>query len=72
MLTVANAENGLKEEELSKKMNNNSLILPMVKRLFNDRMIYLDNSKYRLTVKGRSIVGIFVLFRRLLNTPKGG
>jgi hypothetical protein len=35
-------------------------------------MVFLDNGRYRLTLKGVMIARVFIIYRKLLNLPVGG
>ena len=63
---------GLDEKLFYQMMNGDILIKPRINDLLNDKMAYLEGYKYKLTPKGRLLVRIFILYRKLLNAPKGG
>jgi len=73
ILEVAEAKaDGLEKRRLYSQMDNEHLVIPRLKDLVNDKMVYLDRDKYKLTRKGEFLIGIIVCFRKLLNAPKGG
>lgn len=63
---------GLDKKEFEKTMNDDLLVIPRVRDLFNDKMAYMEGDKYRLTPKGVMFARLFVFYRNLLNAPKGG
>jgi Ca2+/Na+ antiporter len=70
---VAKAKSGgLPKEELEKEFTDESLVKPRIKDLYNESFIHLDAGKYKLTMKGKLFIGIFIFYRRLLGAPLGG
>ena len=65
-------QDGLDSERLNASMTDEFLVKARIKDLFDDRMIYMDKGKYKLTSKAVFLVNIFIFFRKLLNAPKGG
>ena len=65
-------DGGLQLKSLRESINNDFLIIPRVKDLLTDKMAYLDDQKYHLTLKGIIMVRIFVFYRNLIGHPKGG
>lgn len=63
---------GLSKEDFRKTMTDDLLIKPRVNDLLTDRMVDLNRGQYTLTTKGCVLARIFILYRRLLNAPKGG
>lgn len=63
---------GLDREAFYSRMNNEVLIVPRIKDLVKDKMIFFEKDKYRLTAKGLFLVNIFIWWRKLMNAPKGG
>lgn len=63
---------GLDEKEFEKTMDDDLLVIPRIKDLVTDKMAYIDGEKYRLTAKGLLFARLFILFRKILNAPKGG
>ena len=73
IMTIADAgPNGLDENEFKRILNDSFLIKPRLKDIILDKMAYLDNGKYKLTPKGILFARIFIVYRKLLNAPKGG
>lgn len=73
VITVAKAGiDGLDKEEFEKMMTDDFLVVPRVRDLVNDKMVYTDAYGYKLTAKGFLMARLFVLYRRLLNAQKGG
>lgn len=66
------APDGLDKENLYSIMTNDLLVEPRIRDLINDKMIYRDKDRYKLTAKGVFLANIFIFFRKLLNAPKGG
>lgn len=66
------AKDGLSREEISKFMTNEKLVITRINDLVRDKLIYNDSSKFKLTVKGRRFIRIFILYRRFLGAQKGG
>ena len=65
-------QEGLDKKEFDRILNDDLLIKPRIKDIITDKMAYLDGEKYKLTPKGVLFARIFILYRRLLNAPKGG
>lgn len=63
---------GMKEEDLRKVLTDELLVKPRIKDLLNEDMVIMDGDKYKLTEKGRLIIGIFIFYRKLLGCKKGG
>jgi len=63
---------GLSKERLYGIMSNEILVIPRIEDLVNDKMVFIDKDKYKLSPKGVFLVNIFILFRELLKAPKGG
>jgi len=63
---------GLKRSRLYDIINDKSAVETRIKDLLKDRMVYMEEKKYKLTSKGVFLANIFVFFRKLLNTSKGG
>ncbi len=73
VMTIEKAgQEGLDKKEFDQRLNDDILIKPRVRDLITDKMAYLDGEKYKLTSKGVLFTRIFILYRRLLNAPKGG
>lgn len=63
---------GLTRNELDNSLKDEILIEPRIKDLVNDKMVYSAGNRYKLTLKGRLFVTIFISYRNFLNLPKGG
>lgn len=63
---------GLSKEQLFQTVSDDILIKPRIIDLVNARLIYLDSDRYKITKKGAYFIRIFILYRRLINLPKGG
>lgn len=63
---------GLDREKLFSLMNDDLLLIPRINELVSDKMVAIDKDIYKLTPKGSFFVNTIILFRRLLNLPKGG
>lgn len=73
VMTVANAgPQGLNKEEFNRIMTDDILVMPRVRDLLRDKMVYMDGDKYRLTLKGFLFAYLFIHYRNLLNAPEGG
>lgn len=73
LLNIAKGSScGLSKESLYGIMSNEMLVVPRITDLVNDKMVFIDKDKYRLSPKGVFIISIFILFRELLKVPKGG
>lgn len=65
-------EKGLSGRDLELILKDDILITPRIKDLLDDGMVYLAGGRYSLTAKGSLFVKIFMLYRGLLDLPKGG
>ena len=73
VMTIKKAgQEGLDKKEFDQRLNDYLLIKPRIRDLITDKMAYMDGEKYKLTSKGALFARIFILYRRLLNAPKGG
>jgi len=63
---------GLDRKELEETMNDALLIMPRITDLLTDKMAYLEGDQYKLTRKGKIVAKIFIIYRKILNTGKGG
>lgn len=73
IMTIANAgANGLDKNEFERILNDDLLVKPRLKDIVTDKMAYLDGEKYKLTSKGILFARIFIIYRKLVNAPKGG
>jgi len=72
MKIAKSTPNGFGKEKLFDMLTDDLLIKPRIRDLVNAKMIYIDGDKYKLTVRGILFVRMFILYRKLLNLPKGG
>jgi hypothetical protein len=73
ILAIAKASGeGLAEEKLYFFLNDAYLVLPRIKDLAEDAMIYTEGGRYKLTSKGIFLARLFIMCRKILNLPKGG
>lgn len=73
LLIIAEAgPEGLPKEKLYDIMTDAFLVKPRIIDLVNDKILFLDKDKYKVTRKGAVIAKMFILSRSLLKTPKGG
>jgi hypothetical protein len=73
VMAVARAGSaGLPRSEFNRMMTDDVLVVPRVRDLLLDRMAYLEGDRYRLTPKGALFARIFIQYRKLLKTRKGG
>lgn len=73
VMHIASAgKQGLKKGLFDEKMNDEILIIPRIRDLVNAGMICQEQGVYRLTQKGRIIVSIFRIYRRILRKKRKG
>lgn len=74
ILKIAEARSdGLDPESLNQKVNDDVLIIPRIRDLADEHVIYLDGDTYKLTKKGYIVAGLFDFYRKLLGeSQKGG
>lgn len=71
--TIAKAgSEGIEKEKLYDCVNDDILIIPRLQDLLLDKMAYIDQGKYRLTLKGATMVKIIMCFRKLQRLEKKG
>lgn len=64
---------GLDKEELGRMMRDDLLVLPRIKDLVDDGIVYLESGKYKLAPKGVPIARLFIFYRNLMGIrEKGG
>jgi hypothetical protein len=63
---------GLSLAELEGSASNEFMILLRLNDLVRDGLVSCDKGRYSLKAKGLLFVNIFIFFKRLLGTPKGG
>ena len=63
---------GLAKQDLERQLTDDILILPRIKDLLRDNLVVANGEKLQLTPQGRTLITIFVIFRALLKSGKGG
>ena len=63
---------GLAKQDLERELTDDILILPRIKDLLRDNLVVANGEKLQLTPQGRTLIKIFVIFRALLKSGKGG
>ncbi|MGA9755831.1 MAG: hypothetical protein WBV23_11910 [Desulfobaccales bacterium] len=63
---------GLAKKDLENRLTDDILIRPRINDLLRDNLVIAQGEKLRLTPQGRSFIKIFVIFRALLKSGKGG
>ena len=63
---------GLDKSKLEEMMNNELLIMPRIKDMLSDGMVYSESGKYKLTPKGAVMARLFLWYRNLVGLAKGG
>lgn len=63
---------GLEKSSLERIADNDLLILPRIRDMVSDRMVYIKDGKYRLMPKGLIMAKIFSFYRSVINGGKGG
>lgn len=64
--------NGFSKEDFEEIMNDDLLVKTRIRDLLNDKMAYLECNKYRLKPKGFLMARLFIFYRKILGTDKGG
>jgi hypothetical protein len=74
IMSIANAgPKGLPQEKFKQLMTDEMLIVPRIRDLLRDKMVYVEGKKYKLTTKGLVSAWIFIVYRHILNiSQKGG
>ena len=74
ILRIAEAgSHGLPQEQFKRQMTDELLIVPRIRDLLRDHLVYAEAGKYKLTPKGVLFARIFIVYRRILNiSQKGG
>ncbi len=73
VLSIAKeTKNGLDKEKFYSSLTDELLVIPRLKDLVSDKMVFVEKDKYQLTAKGNFLVNIFIRWRTLLNAGKGG
>lgn len=63
---------GLDKSSLERIADNDLLILPRIKDMVFDRMVYIKDGKYRLMPKGLIMARLFLFYRNIIKGEKGG
>lgn len=63
---------GLPRAQFHRQLTDELLVLPRLADLVRDGLVELRDGRYRLLPKGRRLVTVFLLFRRVLGAGKGG
>jgi len=63
---------GLDKNELEMIADNDLLLIPRIKDMLSDNMIYLEGEKYKLLQKGLIMARIFSFYRSIIREKKGG
>jgi len=74
IMNIASAgSDGLPKKKFEQLMTDDILIIPRVRDLLRDKMVCIENGKYKLTAKGIVFTRIFIVYRHILKIPpKGG
>jgi len=73
VLSIAKAAPaGLNKEKLYNEMTDEVLMKPRIRDLVTDGLVCKDKDKYRITSAGIFLADVIILWRKLLNAPKGG
>lgn len=73
IMTISNAEpEGLSKERFEELMNDETLVMPRIRDVLLDRMVYMDGNRYCLTPKGALMARLFLFYRKLIKAPEGG
>ena len=73
IMSIANAgPTGLPQEKFKQLMSDEMLIIPRVRDLLRDNLVYAEGEKYKLTAKGTVFTRIFILYRQMLNIKQKG
>jgi hypothetical protein len=73
VMAIDNAEpDGLDRDKFDEMMSDDILVMPRIRDVLLDRMVYMDGDKYRLTHKGVLIARVFIFYRNLINAPENG
>ncbi|MDD5436723.1 MAG: hypothetical protein PHX20_04175 [Candidatus Omnitrophica bacterium] len=63
---------GLEKGRLEGMMSDEVLVIPRIKDMLSDNMVYLDGERYRLMPKGLAMARIFSAYRNMIRGVKGG
>ncbi len=67
-----NGKQGMRKTDFENMMSDEILTKPRIEDLLNDKLIYKDKDKYRISPSGSIFVRPFIFYRSLLNLGKGG
>ena len=63
---------GIAKDDFEQKMGDDILVVPRLRDLVSDKMVFIKNGTYILTAKGILLARIFIFYRKLLRASKGG
>lgn len=63
---------GLDKSSLKRIADNDLLVLPRIKDMVSDNMVYIRDGKYRLKPKGLIMAKLFLFYRNIIRGGKGG
>jgi hypothetical protein len=63
---------GLDKSKLERIADNELLILPRIRDMVFDKMVYIKDGKYRLLPKGLIMAKLFLFYRNIIKGGKGG
>ncbi len=63
---------GLDKDRLDRMMNDDLLVIPRMKDMVSDEMVYSDGKRYKLTPKGFAMARVFLFYRNIIRGAKGG
>ncbi|MBU0548645.1 MAG: hypothetical protein KKH57_07850 [Candidatus Omnitrophica bacterium] len=63
---------GLEQAHLERIADNKLLILPRIRDMVFDRMVYIKDDRYKLLPKGLIMAKLFLFYRNLIKGEKGG
>lgn len=73
VMVINSAEpEGLDKKRFGELMSDETLVMPRIKDVLTDRMVYMEGDRYCLTPKGAFMARMFILWRRLINAPEEG
>ena len=73
IMTIHKSEpEGLDRDRFSALMSDDTLVIPRIKDVLLDRMVYMDGNRYCLTEKGKLMARMFIFYRALIKAPEGG
>ena len=73
IMKIANAGvEGVGKTRFEQLMSDDLLILPRIRDLLRDNLVYQEGEKYKLTAKGRVFARIFIVYRQILKIDRKG